>query len=124
MTIKSWLVSKLTANAALMTLLGGATHLLPQHPGVIAAFPCLIYTEMNNADTGYFDNTATAADSVFTFDIYTSGGSTSAIDEALHTAMAELMYSREFDTDVSDADLNVHHKTSRYRRVLRAEDLV
>jgi len=124
MTIKSWLVGKLTASDALMTVLGGTSHLLPQHPGTIATFPCLIYTEMNNADTGYFDNVATAADSVIVFDIYTVDGSTSAIDEALHTVMAGLMYNREFDADVSDADSNVRHKTSRYRRVLRAEDLV
>lgn len=124
MTIKSWLVGKLTANTALMALITDSTHLLPQHPGIITVFPCLIYTEVNNADKEYFDNVATAAESVFTFDIYTSGGSTSTIDEALHTVMAGLFYNREFDTDVSDADLSIKHKTSRYRRLLRADDLV
>jgi len=124
MTIKSWLVGKLTGNAALMAAIGGSTHLLPQHPGTITVFPCLIYTEANNADTGYFDNVATAAESVFTFDIYTSGGSTSAIAEALHTVMAGLFYNCDFSADVPDADLNVKHKTCRYRRILCAEDLL
>jgi hypothetical protein len=124
MTVKPWLVSKLTANTALMAAVVSSSHLLPQHPGTITVFPCLIYTEANNADAGYFDNVATAAESVFTFDIYTSGGTTSTIDEALHTVMAGLFYHREFDADIADADLNVRHKTSRYRRTVRAEDLV
>lgn len=124
MTIKSWLVGKLTANTALMSAIVASSHLLPQHPGTITVFPCLIYTEINNADKGYFDNVATAAESVYTFDIYTSGGSTSTIDEALHTVMAGLFYNREFDSDVPDADLNIRHKTCRYRRLVRAEDLV
>ncbi|HQM02114.1 MAG TPA: hypothetical protein PLH98_16425 [Ruminococcus flavefaciens] len=124
MTIKSWLVGKLTGNAALMAAIGGSTHLLPQHPGTIAVFPCLIYTEANNADAGYFDNVATAANSVFTFDIYVNSGSTSTIAEALHTVMAGIFYSCEFSADVPDADLNVKHKTCRYRRAIRAEDLI
>lgn len=124
MTIKTWLVGKLLAATALTTAIGGTSHLLPQHPGTINAFPCLIYTEAQNADRHFADNVPLAAESVFTFDIYTSGGSTSAIDEALHTVMIGLFYSREFDADVPDADLNVKHKTSRYRRTLCAEDLV
>lgn len=124
MTIKSWLVGKLLADTALVALVGGASHLLPQHPGVIASFPCLIYTEANNADAHFADNVPLAADSTFIFDIYVSGGSTSAIDEALHTVMMGLFYTREFSADVPDADLNVKHKTSRYRRTLCAEDLV
>ena len=124
MTIKSWLVGKLLADTALVALIGGQSHLLPQHPGIIATFPALIYTEANNSDTHYADNMPLAADSVFTFDIYVSGGSTSAIDEALHAVMIGLFYTREFSADVPDADLNVKHKTSRYRRTLCAEDLV
>lgn len=124
MTIKSWLVAKLKADTALMALITNSTHLLASRPDVLTVFPCLIYTEVNNADKEYEDNLATAAESVYTFDIYVMGGSTSAIDEALHTVMAGLFYNREFDTDVPDADLNVKHKTSRYRRIIRADDLV
>ena len=123
MTVKPWLVGKLTANAAIMALITNSTHLLPQHPGKIAAFPCLIYTEANAADRHFADDQPLATESVFTFDIYVSGSSTSAIDDALHAVMIGLFYSREFSADVPDADLNVKHKTSRYRRTLCAEDL-
>lgn len=124
MNVKAWLMGKLLANTALTTAIGGNPHLLPAHPGTISVFPCLIYAEANNADRHFADDMPLAAESVFTFDIYVSGGSTSVIDEALHTVMIGLFYSREFSSDVPDADLNVKHKTSRYRRTLCAEDLV
>ena len=88
MNVKSWIVAKLLANTALMTAIGGQSHLLPQHPGTIAAFPCLIYTEANHATTGYFDNVSTAVESIFVMDIYTSGGTTSTIFDALQSVMA------------------------------------
>ena len=123
MNVKAWIVGKLIANTALMTAIGGQTHLLPAHPGKVVAFPCLTYTEANAADRHFADDQPLATESVFTFDIYVSGGSTSAIDDALHTVMKGLFYAREFSSDVPDADLNVKHKTSRYRRTLCAEDL-
>jgi len=124
MTVKTWLVAKLKADTALMALITDSTHLLASRPDTITVFPCLIYTEVNNADAFFLDDRPTAADSVFIFDIYVAAGSTSAIDEALHTVMMGLFYTCEFDSDVPDADLNVKHKTSRYRRSIRAEDLV
>lgn len=124
MNIKSWLVGKLTANTALMTAITASSHLLPQHPGTITVFPCLIYTEANHRTTGYFDNFSTAIESTIVFDIYTSGGSTSTIFDALQTVMTGLFYNLDFSSDVPDADLNVRHKTCRYRRAVRAEDLI
>jgi hypothetical protein len=123
MNIKSWLVAKLLANTALVTAIGGQSHLLPQHPGTIAVFPCLIYTEANHATTGYYDNVATAIESLIVFDIYTSGGTTSMIFDALQTVMAGLFYNLDFSSDVPEADLSLRHKTCRYRRTVRAEDL-
>lgn len=124
MNIKSWLVAKLIANTALMTAIGGQSHLLPQHPGTIAAYPCLIYTEANHRTTGYFDNVSTAVESAIVFDIYTSGGTTSTIFDLLQSVMAGLFYNLDFSADVPDADLNVRHKTCRYQRAVRAEDLI
>lgn len=124
MNIKAWIVAKLLANSALTTAIGGQSHLLSQHPGIITAFPCLIYTEANHRTTGYFDNVATAVESTIVFDIYTSGGTTSTIFDALQSVMAGLMYNLDFSSDVPDADLNVRHKTCRYRRMIRAEDLI
>lgn len=123
MNIKSWLVAKLLANSALTTAIGGSSHLLPQHPGTITVFPSLIYTEAGHRTTGYWDNTSTAVESVITMDIYTSGGTTSTIFDALQNVMAGLFYNLDFSSDVPDADLNVRHKTCRYRRQVRAEDL-
>ena len=123
MNVKSWIVAKLLANTALITAIGGLSHLLPQHPGTIAAFPCLIYTEANHATTGYFDNVSTAVESVLVFDIYTSGGSTSAIFDLLQSVMAGLFYNLDFSSDVPEADTSLRHKTCRYRRTVRAEDL-
>jgi hypothetical protein len=88
-------------------------------------FPCLIYTEVQHRTVGYFDNTSSAIESVFVVDIYVNqGGSTSAIFDALLAVMAGLMYNLDFSTDVPEADLNLRHKNCRFRRVLRAEDLV
>jgi len=123
MNVKAWIVGKLLANTALVAAIGGQTHLLPTRPDKLTVYPCLIYTEVNAADRHFADDQPLATESVFTFDIYVSGGSTSTIDDALHAVMNGLFYAREFSSDVPDADLNVKHKTSRYRRTLCAEDL-
>jgi hypothetical protein len=124
MNIKSWLVGKLLADTALMAAIGGSAHLLPAHPGIITTFPTIIYTEAGHSTTGYFDNVSTAVESIFVMDIYTSGSSTSTIFDALQTVMAGLFYNLDFSSDVPEADLNLRHKTCRYRRVVRAEDLI
>ena len=124
MNVKSWLVAKLIANTALMTAIGGQSHLLPQHPGTIAAYPCLIYTEADHATTAYFDNVATAVRSIIVFDIYTSGGTTSTIFDLLQSVMAGLFYNLDFSSDVPEADTSLRHKTCRYQRAVRAEDLI
>jgi len=124
MNVKSWIVGKLIANTALMTVIGGQSHFLPTHPGTISAFPCIIYTEAGHATTGYFDNVSTAIDSTFTFDIYVSGGTTSTIFDALQAVMAGLFYNLDFSADVPEADASLRHKTCRYRRAVRVEDLI
>ena len=124
MNVKVWLMAKLKDDSALMSAITDSSHLLSAHPGTVKNFPALIYTEEDHRTTGYFDNRYSAIESVFLFDIYTSGGSTSAIFDALVSSMSELMYNLDFSRDVPEADLNLRHKTSRFRRVLRAEDLV
>lgn len=124
MNVKTWLVAKLLANSPLTTAIGGASHLLPQHPGTITVFPTLIYTEADHRTVGYWDNVATAVEVTYVMDVYTSGGTTSTIFDALHTVMTGLMFNLDFSSDVPDADLNVRHKTCRYRRAIRSEDLV
>lgn len=124
MNVKTWLMGKLTADATLMAAITDASHLLSAHPGIVKNFPALIYTEEGHRTVGYFDNTASAIESVMTFDIYTAGGTTSAIFDALLSLMAGLFYNLDFSRDVPEVDLNLRHKTCRFRRVLRAEDLV
>lgn len=124
MNVKTWLMAKLKADATLMATLGDFTHLLSEHPGTVKNFPALIYAEDGHRTVGYFDNAATAIESLMTFDIYTAGGTTSTIFDALLSVMAAQMYNLDFSKDVPEADLNLRHKTCRFRRVLRAEDLV
>ena len=124
MNVKTWLMGKLTADVALMAAITDASHLLSAHPGIVKTFPALIYTEDGHMTTGYFDNAYSAIESVMTFDIYTAGTTTSTIFDALLSVMAAQMYNLEFSRDVPEADLNLRHKTCRFRRVLRAEDLV
>lgn len=123
MNVKTWIVAKLLANSSLLAAIGGASHLLPTHPGTIAAFPALIYTEAGHRTVGYFDNASSAVESVLVFDIYTSGTTTSTIFDALHAVMTTNLYNLDFSSDVPEADASLKHKTCRYRRALRAEDL-
>lgn len=123
METKSWLVAKLKADAALMAAIRGNAHLLPTHPGVIAEFPTLIYSETCR-QAGYFDNAPTAIELTYVFDIYTADASTTPIYVALVAAMTGLGFNLDLALDVPDADASIAHKNCRFRRLVRAEDLV
>lgn len=123
MNVKAWIYAKLIANTALMAALGSSAKLFYFHPNDFTTLPVMSYSDSSHGTTGYQDDVPLAVESVMEFDIY-SASSTSSIFDALVAAMTGLYFNLDFAADLYETDTKVHHKNCRFRRTLRAEDLI
>jgi len=121
--IKTWITGKLLADSTFTTAIGGQTHFFYGYPNSFSTLPVVAYSESGHSTTGYFDDASTAVESALTFDIYTNT-STSTVFDALASVMAANFFNLDFSTDLYETDAKMHHKTARFRRTVRSEDLV
>lgn len=122
MNVKSWLYSKLILNSALMTAIGGSTHLVQIYPNSFGTLPILVYNETMHRQGYYVDDTSTAIDTEFTFDIY-ANTTTSAIADLLTAAMSTYFFNLDFSADLYEIDAKIFHRVCRYKRMFRLEEL-
>lgn len=123
MNIKTWITGKLLADSTFTTAIGGTSHFFYGYPNSFSTLPVVAYFESGHSTIGYFDDASTAIESALTFDIYTNT-STSTVFDALASVMAANLFNLDFSTDLYETDAKMHHKTARFRRTVRSEDLV
>lgn len=123
MNVKSWITAKLKDDAAFISAIGTAEHLVYFYPNSFSIMPIVAYSEAGHRQTSYQDDVSKAIESVLVFDIYAKE-STSTIFEALISVMSANYFNLDFSTDLFEPDTKLFHKNCRFSRALRATDLV
>jgi len=119
---KAYVYNILKNDAALVAALGSATKIQYAYPNAFNALPIVTYMESNNRMTDWYDDTPAAEESTITVDVW-ANVSTSALSKLVDTALAAVLYTRDFAADVPDPDTKIFHKVLRYRRTFTADDL-
>jgi len=125
--VKAWIYGKLSADSALLALLGGASHVIDFDPEEKTFFPLVIFQKADESDTLYSDNMPGASDVVFNVDVYSKADpsmpTTSAIGTAVVAVMQPLLFSCR-SRDLHDPAQLIRHLHMEFRRAVVAGDLV
>lgn len=112
--IKTEIRTALLANAALVALLGGNRVYQLAAPDA-NQYPRITFFEVTNFDSGFADDGVFAEEVIVQIDVW-SKGSTSAISSEIDNTMKELGYFRSTGQDLYESDVQVYHKSLRYRK--------
>ena len=125
--VKTWVRSKLIADSALVALLGSTDQLLQADPNDFETLPVVIFTEANQPNPAqvWMDDQPQGIDTTLTFDVYVGDGrDTTPIVQALDAVLVGLRFGCLASVDVPDPDSKIHHRHTRYTRVLTPQELV
>jgi len=125
--VKAWVYGKLSADAALLALLGGASHVIDYEPEEKTFFPIVIFQKADESDTLFSDNMPGASDIIFNVDAYTKADpsmpTTTEIGIAVVNVLQPLLFSCR-SRDVHDPGQLIRHLHMEFRRAVVAGDLV
>jgi hypothetical protein len=117
---KSLYYSKLVANTALTTLLGGTAHIANACPEVITTFPFVAFTDDDQDDSMYADNVPHSSNVRVRIDIYTkiNAGMPTTFDigELVYNVFTALYFHCGTNGEVSDPTEGVRHRVMRFSR--------
>jgi len=110
----------LTGNAALTTLIGGATHIANTHPEVITIFPFVAFTDDDQEDSLYADNAPHSSNVRMKIDIYTkinAGQPTTwDIGQLVYNIFKAQYFHCGTNGEVPDPTEGVKHRVMRFSR--------
>lgn len=125
--VKAWIYSKLSGDAALVALLGGASHILDYEPEIKTNFPLVIFQKSDEYDALWNDNQPEASAIEFSIEVYSKADAamptTSAIGMAVANVLQPLLFASR-SRDVPDPDPFIRHLHIDVRRTVMAGDLV
>jgi len=114
--VKKSVRSALLSNATLVSLLGGE-HIYQLVAPEAHGYPRITFFEVTNLDRYFADDRAYASEVIIQIDVW-SKESTSAISGEVDRTMKEHGWGRTLATDQYEKDVQVYHKSLRYRTVL------
>jgi hypothetical protein len=118
LAIKSWVYGKLNAYAPLIAAMGGTDkNILDIYPNTINSLPVVVYSEANQANSYFTENTSLAESSAIDIHVFTAFNvSTTPISKIIDDLMTSILYTRVFAMDQDDPSTKVRHKVLKYSR--------
>ncbi len=107
---------------ALVAGMPGGTKIQYMYPNSFTSLPVITYQETNQRNAQFYDNMAWADESTIQIDVW-ANVSTSTLAKQVDAIMANLLFTRDFSSDVPEPDAKIFHRVMRYRRTLSADDL-
>jgi len=120
--VKKFVYDSLKADTALVAALGSNTKIQYFYPNSFNTLPIITYQETNNRNADFFDNKPFSDESTIQIDVWTNV-STTAIAKLVDSVMQNLLFTRDFSSDVPNPDEKIFHRVMRYRRTFTADDL-
>ena len=117
---KPWIYGKMANDSALIALLGSTDNITDAWPEVFTIFPMVIYTEDNQSDWEWRDNTPSGSDCRIKIDIFTKldGPTTTNIGINIARIMGGLSFGCGKNGEVPDQTEGVRHRVMRFNRAL------
>lgn len=102
---------------ALLLQIAGLKSVTDAYPAKDAEYPCISFYEIGN--NNYMNTNNIFSDVSIQIDVW-SKGSTGVIAQSVEEKMNSIGFTRQFASDVPDA--NIKHKTMRYRGIIDSRD--
>lgn len=114
--VKKNVLDSLKGNKELISLLGGERIYQLASPRA-DEFPRITFFEVTNFDRYFADDQSYASEIIMQIDVW-ANGSTSTISGQVDLTMKEQGWSRTLAIDQYEKDVQVYHKSLRYRTIL------
>ncbi len=120
---EAFVYSSLSADTALLALVGDDSHITNVYPESVEVFPLVLFRLENQPDDEFGDNKPIGNDCTFTIDIYTLEADTFPIASAVYNIFNGLYWSCLYNQEVPDPSIRVRHRVMRFNRLLFAGDI-